>query len=46
MNTQGDGKSPRDRLEGLMMAMADFHVQMNFLKMTFGILFKVIIGYI
>lgn len=43
LNTQCDGKTPRARLEGLMMAMADFHVQMNFLKMIYDTLFKVII---
>lgn len=43
LNTQCDGRSPKARLEGLMMAMADFHVQMNFLKMIYDTLFKVII---
>ena len=40
-HSQSDGDTKVDRLEGLIMAMADFHVQMNFLKMAYQILFEV-----
>lgn len=43
LHTQSDGKSQEDRLEGLLMAMADFHVQINLLKVIYRILFRVII---
>ena len=41
LHTQSDAKTPTDRLEGILMGMADFHVQMNFLKMIYKMLFKV-----
>lgn len=41
LSSQSDGVTKADRLEGLVMAMADFHVQMNFLKMGFKMLFHV-----
>ena len=40
-STQSDGRTPADRLEGLLMGMADFHVQMNFLKLIYRVLFQV-----
>ena len=43
LNSQGDGSTGFQKLEGLMMAMADFHVQMNFLKLIYKMLFKVCI---
>lgn len=41
ISSQSDRKTSSERLEGLLMGMADFHVQMNFLKMGFKILFHV-----
>ena len=43
LHTQSDNILPEDRLEGLLMAMADFHVQINLLKMIYKMLFKVVI---
>lgn len=42
LHTQSDGVTQSERLGGMLMAMADFHVQMNFLKLAYRILFKVI----
>ena len=42
MHTQSDNIRPEDRLEGLLMAMADFHVQINLLKLIYKMLFKVV----
>lgn len=41
ISSQSDAKTSMERLEGLVMAMADFHVQINFLKMAYKILFHV-----
>lgn len=41
ISSQSDGKTATDRLEGLVMGIADFHVQMNFLKMGYKVLFSV-----
>lgn len=41
INSQCDGTTSIDRLEGLVMSMADFHVQLNLLKLIYKLLFKV-----
>lgn len=41
VSSQSDGLTSIDRLEGLIMGLADFHVQMNFLKLGYKILFHV-----
>ena len=41
INSQSDGKTPADRMEGLVVVMADFHVQLNFMKLIYKTLFQV-----
>ena len=33
INSQSDRKTPEDRMEGLVVVLADFDVQLNFMKL-------------
>ena len=41
INSQSDRTTPADRMEGLVVVMADFHVQLNFMKLIYKTLFQV-----
>ena len=36
INSQSDRTTPADRMEGLVVVMADFHVQLNFMKLKYS----------
>ena len=41
IGSQGDGRNKSERIDHLIPVMADFHVQMNFLKLIWKHLYKV-----